>query len=268
MPQSRSEIFASLGRAARVWAVASIHGEAERLAALHRLLAERFAPGDRLVYLGNYLGLGERIIETMDELLLFRRELLCLPGMEPEDIVYLRGAQEEIWRKLLQIQMAPDPREVFRWMMRQGAEATLRAYGGSAADFEIRAREGIMALTRWTAGLRERLRAHPGHDELLTALRRAAFSDGRELLLVHAGVDPSRPFSEQNDTFWWGNGYFPDMAEPFDGFRLTVAGYDRLQRGPRVGPYSAIIDGGCGRGGKLVAACFDLTGQTLGWLEA
>ncbi len=47
------EIFSTLRRSRRIWAVASIHGEAERLDAVHRELFERLEPGDRIVYLGN-----------------------------------------------------------------------------------------------------------------------------------------------------------------------------------------------------------------------
>ena len=50
--------FAVLRKSRRVWAVAAIHGEAEKLATLHRALEPRIVAGDRLVYLGNYLGHG------------------------------------------------------------------------------------------------------------------------------------------------------------------------------------------------------------------
>ena len=68
-----TEKFARLRRARRIWAVAAIHGEATRLTRLHDLIAARFADGDRLVYLGNYLGRGSAIAATIDELLDFRR---------------------------------------------------------------------------------------------------------------------------------------------------------------------------------------------------
>jgi serine/threonine protein phosphatase 1 len=45
--------FARLKRARRIWAVASIHGEAERLGRLHDQIAARFGDGDHIVYLGN-----------------------------------------------------------------------------------------------------------------------------------------------------------------------------------------------------------------------
>ena len=86
--------FATLHNAHRVWAVASIHGEARRLDAVHEQIAERFEPGDRLVYLGNYLGHGKEICETLDQLLSFRRLLLSGRGMLACDIVFLRRSEE------------------------------------------------------------------------------------------------------------------------------------------------------------------------------
>src|ERR1700731_2258303 len=43
-----SSVYAVLRRSRRVWAVASVHGEAERLTALHSRLAERLQYGDRI----------------------------------------------------------------------------------------------------------------------------------------------------------------------------------------------------------------------------
>ena len=66
--------------------------------------------GDRLVYLGNYLGYAPHVRETVDELLAFRSAFLALPPYaDPNDIVYLRGSQEEIWQKILQLQFAQNP---------------------------------------------------------------------------------------------------------------------------------------------------------------
>lgn len=260
-------VFASLRQARRVWAVAAIHGEAGRLGKLHGILGQRLRPGDRLVYLGNYLGVGPDIVGVVDELLAFRRELLCAPGAEPEDIVFLRGAQEEMWRKLLELQFATAPAEVLEWMLGQGADATLAAYGGSAPEGWAVCRQGPLATTRWTGRLRAAMHACPGHDELMANLRRAAFTAGGELLFVHAGVDPHRPLTEQGDAFWWGNGYFDEMSEPYCGFRRVISGYDRKRRPAHANKTIAAIDGGCGFGGQLNAACFDLTGAAVDWIS-
>ena len=113
---AEQSLFATLRAGTRIWAIPAIHGEVGALSALHGALDSEFAVGDQLVYLGNYTGHGQAARETIEELLLFRRALLARPGMEPEHIVYLRGAQEEMWQKLSQVQFAPNPREVLKWM--------------------------------------------------------------------------------------------------------------------------------------------------------
>src|SRR3546814_735383 len=143
-----SEAFAVLRHARRIWAVAAIHAELGRLRDAHQELAARLLPGDRLIYLGNTVGHGTDSIATFDELLAFRRDFLCLPGVEAEDIVYLRGAQEEMWRKLLQIQFAPGPGEVFDWMLRHGLEPTLRGYGVDPQQVRGILRDGALAVSR------------------------------------------------------------------------------------------------------------------------
>lgn len=260
--------FAVLRRCRRVWAVAAIHGEAERLAALHAVLERRFAPGDRLVYLGNYLGRGPLVAAAVDELLAFRRALLARPGMFAADVAYLRGSQEEMWQKLLQLQFAPNPREVLDWMLSQGVGATLAAYGGDATQGAAAARDGALALTKWTNVLRAGMQSRPGHYLLMSALKRAAYADDHSLLLVHAGIDPQRPLSAQSDSLWWGTGGFSRLDHPYGGFGKVVRGFDRGHPGIEIGPYTATVDAGCGFGGPLIAACFDPAGEIADLIEA
>ena len=260
--------FGTLTSWHRVWAVAAIHGERERLAALHAAMAPRFELRDRLVYLGNYLGHGAEIVATIDELLGFRRDVLALPGTIPEDVVYLRGAQEEMWHKLLQLQLALNPLEVMTWMMERGVAATIKAYGGRPADGLAAARGGTVTLTRWTGALRDGMYGHPGHRELMSHLKRACITDDGALLFVHAGLDPERPLETQRDAFWWNPGGFARMAAPYDGFRLVVRGFDPDRAGVAIGAHSATIDGGCGVGGPLVACCFDREARIVDRVEA
>lgn len=270
---SDESVFGILRHGRRIWAVASIHGEASRLAGLHRALGERLVPGDRLVYLGNFLGHGPDVPGVLDELLSFRREFLCLPGVEPDDIVFLRGQQEEMWRKLLQIQFASSPRDVFAWMLEHGIAATLEGYRISADAARSAFAEGVVATSRWTRDAREALRARPGHDLLLNAIRRAAYTQDRRMLFVNAGIDPNRPLTEQGDTFWWGSGYFDRMDRPFDDFGLVVRGFSRRREGdgaaPRPdSPFAVTLDEGCGFGGPLVAGCFAADGSPVEQLHA
>lgn len=259
-------VFATLTDVRRVWAVGAVHGDADRLARLHAEIAGRFEPGDRFVYLGNLIGYGPGITAVLDELLRFRRTMLR-PGMEADDFVVLRGAQEEMWHKLLQIQFAANPAEVFDWMMGQGVQATLAAYGGDPGQAHAQLRDGAIAITRWTNELRSAMQARAGHSDVLNGVRRAAITENGRVLFVHAGLDPNRPLSEQGDTLWWGSGYFSAITEPYGEVEMTVRGYDREHRGLAMTRHTATVDGGCGFGGRLAAACFDPAGKALEWIE-
>ncbi len=260
--------FSVLRRCRRIWAVASIHGEAQRLSALHDALGARFERGDRLVYLGNYLGRGGSIRAALDSLLDFRRRVIGRPRVFATDVCYLRGSQEEMWQKLLQLQFAPNPREVLAWMLEQGVGATIEAYGGDLQQARACAGQGALALTRWTGSLRAAMQRQPGHFDLMTALRRAAYTDDGRLLFVHAGIDPGRPLTAQSDSLWWNIGGFGRLDRAFDGFARVVRGFDRAHAGIRVASYTTSLDAGCGFGGPLVAACFEPSGEIVDAIEA
>ncbi len=267
-PAAIGDRFAILRACRRIWAIASVHGEFERLASLHGKLEPALTHGDRIVYLGNLLGRGESVRQSIDELLRFRREILARVGMFAADLVYLRGNQEEMWHKLLQVQFAPNPRQVLEWMRAQGAEATIRAYSGGIESGLIAAREGPRVLGRWTSSLRDAQSACPGHVALMSALKRAAFTDDGQLLFVNAGIDPTRPLSAQSDSFWWGAGAFGRINEPYAGYRRVVRGFDTAHAGLVEGPFTVSLDAGSGFGGPLLAACLAPDGTILDRIEA
>ena len=260
--------LARLRGARRVWAVASVHGEAARLVRLHDKLGERFRAGDRVVYLGNYLGHGAAIRATLDELLDFRRRVLGMRRGFACDVVFLRGAQEEMWQKLLQLQFAPNPGQLLEWMVRAGIEASVRAYGGDLRHGFAAARDGPRTITRWTLALREAMNGAPGHTMLFSALRHAAYTQEGGLLFVNAAVDPSRPLAAQGDAFWWGRDDILALDAPYEGYRRVVRGTDRERRGLVERQYAVSLDAGSGRGGKLLAACFDAEGRVEDRVEA
>jgi serine/threonine protein phosphatase 1 len=259
--------FARLRGARRVWAIAAINSEARRLAGLHDAICDRFQDGDRVVYLGNYIGCGDAVLATIDELLDFRRRVLGRQRGFACDVVFLRGSQEEMWQKLLQLQFAPNPTEVLQWMVNAGMETTVRAYGGDLRHGFAAARDGPRITTRWTSALRDVLNATPGHTAFFSALRHAAFTEDRELLFVHAAIDPNRPLAAQGDAFWWGREDILDLDASFEGFKRVVRGIDREQRGVVERDFAVSLDGGAGRGGPLIAVCFGIDGAALDIVE-
>jgi serine/threonine protein phosphatase 1 len=268
--------FSSLGHPNRIWVVSAIHGELTRLTSIHKAVYEKFQPGDRLVYTGNYLGgTAAKPVETLDELLHFRRTLLAIPGLQPDDIVYLRGMQEELWGKLLQLQFAPNAGQVIDWMAAHhpDIDSIVRAYGSSLGEAARITREGILNLTRWSTALKNRIRAEPGHEKFFTVLRLAAFTENRHsndnnLLFVHAGIDPARPLAAQGDQFWWAFKGFNGIKERYLPFRAVIRGHDPEQQGIHISSAVISLDGGSGRGGQLICARMSDAGEVLEILAA
>ena len=268
--KTKDNRFSNLKRPNRIWAISSIHGDVDRLIQLHDAILARFMPGDRLVYFGNYTGYGLQSRATVDELLVFRRLLLAQPGMKPSDIVYLRGAQEEQWHKLTQLHFSPHPTDTLLWMMRNGMGNTMQSYDICPHEGIMATREGPVALTRWTQKVRDKLRAHAGHDCFMTQSMRAAYTefDGRTpVLFVNAGLDPTRPLDQQDDNFWWAGECFSDMEAQYDPFEKVVRGFDPKHQGVHLNCITATIDGGCGFGGPLVAAHMAPDGEVQELME-
>ena len=200
---SKVASIARLRDGGTTWALGALAGDDAALERLGGALMQRWTPGDRLVVLGNMLGAAGNTPRTIDLMLLLRRRLLARPGAEVEDFVFLRGAQEEIWHKVLQLQFALSPLDVLDWMLARGLAAVIEAYGHSIAEGRIACRNGPLAIARWTTGLRERQTHQPGHGDLLNALSRAALSADGRVVFAANGVDPGRPLGEQADAFWW-----------------------------------------------------------------
>mgnify|MGYP000196804353 CR=1 FL=1 len=250
----------------RVWAVAAVHGRGGRLATLHQRLRAAMAPSDMVVYLGGYYGPGGRIRETLDELLVFRRQLLARPDGREDDAVFLRGCQEEMLTKLLQIHYAPEPEAVLQWVLDHGLGPTLEAYGTSGDEALAAARDGAAALSRWTTSLRQAINQSDGHRPLLASLRHAAYPEKGGVVFVHAGVDPDRPLDHQGDTFWWGGLDFHDREEDLAALGRVVRGHDRRGGGRHYGAHAVTLD--AGEDGPLTAACFKPDGTLVEVLEA
>lgn len=266
---AQSDRFTVLRAAERIWAIGAVHADSDRLAAIHDAIATDLRPGDRVVYLGNYFGHGPDPLGTLEELLRFRVWFLAHPPFQHnDDIVFLRGAQEEMWWKLMQLQFAPEPAAILSWMAERGIESFLTALGFKLSEGLDRAAEGTLALTYWTNRLREASRALPGHDALIGAIKRAAYTETGSLLFVHTGLDPEKPLARQADALWWAARSFAEMDRPYRGFRRVVRGYAPTPDGILEGEFTLSLDAGAGRGGSLAAALLDSDGAILDRLTA
>lgn len=254
-----STVLAPIKPAKKIWVVGAINGDYGALRSVHQKLAQRLMPGDRLVYLGNYWGDGaaENVIATINELLMFRRYFLAKDGVDISDIAFLRGAAEEMLSKLQQIQFAPNPVEVFDWMLTRGIAGTARAYGFDPANVQRTMHQGAHAISQWTSLFADALRRHAGHNALLSDLKHAAYSTDGRLIFVHAGLDGSRPLTGQTDTFWWGGSMFEAITERYYDCARIVRGASQGQVGLQEREFTLSLDGGAGRGGQLIAVALD-----------
>ncbi|MEC9268782.1 MAG: hypothetical protein VX464_22170 [Pseudomonadota bacterium] len=263
MSQS-SDRFTVLRAVDRIWAIGAIHGGIDALTQVHDRIVTDTRQGDRVVYLGNYFGYGVQGPEVLEELLSFRRWFLSFyPYRHVDDIVYLRGAQEEMWWKLMQLQFAPNPRAILSWMGERGIAAQLAGLGFDLEEGLQKAEEGTLALTYWTNKLRETARALPGHDALMNAIKRAAYTEDGSLLFVHAGLDIEKPLARQTDAFWWASRSFEEIDQPYRGFRRVVRGFDPKAGGIVEGKHTLSLDAGAGRGGQLAAVLLSAEGEIL-----
>jgi serine/threonine protein phosphatase 1 len=262
---AKSERFATLKRVGRVWAIGAVRGQARALAELYDDIAQRIEPGDRIVHLGNLLGQGPDAAGVLDELVAFRRDFIAAPGFFAADFVMLRGAQEEMWQKTLQLHFAVNPREILSWMLARGLEATLMSYGLDPREGVQACGAGATAIARWTAKLRAAMEGKGGHRDAMLALRRAAHDDHGRLLFVSAGLDIARPLAAQGDALWWGGPDFARIDAPFEGFDRIVRGLAPEKTRGEDGPYTLTL---CGDSpAEIVAACVTGRGEIVEMLK-
>ncbi len=222
--------FIELKNVKRIWAIGSIHSNYESLQSIKNHILNNFNAGDKLIILGNVIGLGEKARETISSILDLRLRLMAKFFLDSNEIVFLRGSQEEMFLKLMQLQIAPNPLDIISWMFDHGVHKTIKSYGFSKEEIEDVASQGTISISKWTAKLNKELSKNLGHKDFFTNLKHAAFSNSRKILFVNRGVDVSRPLSAQNDCFWWGYQNFSKINQPYNTFIRIVRGY---QSGPK-----------------------------------
>jgi len=255
---ANTEVWHTFDGPERTWAIGAVHGEADRLRQIHDAISKEYRPGDRIVYTGNLMGYGPDVVGAINEALVFRRALMAQYDVNPNTIVFLRGSQEEMWRKLLQLHFAPDPENVLDWMLSRGMDASLKSYGLNADQARSAAAEGRAALSRWAGQAADVMDRHDGHRAYMANLRHAAIADDGSLLLVNAGFEAGVEMAQQLDSFWWGGTTFEELTPEDTGCQLIVRGSTHHAPGMRVDRHTVTLDGGAGRGGKVCAALFGL----------
>ena len=218
--------FIELNKSQKIWAVGSIHSNLESFKSIKKYISENFGKDDKLIFLGNIIGLGDNSKETLSSVIDLRFSLMSKFKLKPESIIFLRGAQEEMFTKLLQLQLAPNPVEILEWMFDHGVNETIKSYGFSEDEVKDVSTSGTIKISKWTTRLNKAVQTNPGHTQYFLNLKHAAYSHTKKILFVNRGVDITRPLSAQNDCFWWGFQNFSKITEPYKTFIRIVRGYE------------------------------------------
>ncbi len=221
--------FVELENVSRIWAVGSIHSNIKALNSIKKFILNNFQKNDKLIFLGNVIGLGKNSKETLSSVIDLRFNLMSKFKLKPKEIVFLRGAQEEMFSKILQLQIAPNPSEIIKWMFDHGVDETLNSYGISKEETINVASSGTVGISKWTSKLNEIILKNPGHKEFFLNLKHAAYPTSKKILFINRGVDITRPLSAQNDCFWWGYQNFSKINRPYNSFKRIVRGYQSNQ---------------------------------------
>ena len=217
--------FTEINNSNKIWAIGSIHSRLSSFISIEKYLLKNFQKDDYLIFLGNVIGLGKESTKTLNSVIELRNKLMAKFLIKPERIIFLRGAQEEMFLRLLQLQTAPNPQDILMWMFDHGVDATIKSYGFEKNEIIDIASQGTMAISKWTSKLNQVVSNSPGHKEYFTNLKHAAFSKSKKILFLNRGVDVSRPLSAQNDCFWWGYQNFANLQKPYNTFVRIVRGY-------------------------------------------
>jgi hypothetical protein len=140
-------------------------------------------------------------------------------------------------------------------------------YGISINETRSMARAGSMTITRWTNQIRAMQRSVPGHDAMFCGMRRAAFSarqsDQKSTLFVPAGFDNTRLLEDQGEALWWTTSQFRLAGRAQSVYNRIIRGFDSVNNGAVLDEGAVTLDGGCGRGGPLMAGCFTPSGHLV-----
>jgi len=204
----------------RTFAIGDVHGELTKLKALLGLCLDGVqGEAVRFIFLGDYIDRGSQSKGVVETLIDFTKTA-------PGEVICLLGNHEALALAALSGGL-PET----RWFA-FGGMATIHSYRVSAA------RELSTEHLDW-------FRSLP-----------STFDDGRRLF-VHAGVDPERSMTEQDEkALLW-------IREPFlsstrDYGRLIVHGHTPIFSGkPELCANRLDIDTGAAYGGPLTAAVFD-----------
>lgn len=183
----RSAPFPPLSPEEPLIAIGDIHGRYDLMLRLFDKMAQR-PEVSRMVFLGDYVDRGENSAEVL--------KALHWLQINTEGVICLRGNHEEMLLSVLH-----DPVRHGSGWLQHGGRQTLASYG-------IYPPSPDAAEADWLA-MQERLQACMGADLITWLSGLPAIWQSGNVALVHAGADPARPMTEQEEAdLVWGHRNF------------------------------------------------------------
>jgi serine/threonine protein phosphatase 1 len=171
--------------------VGDLHGRADLLEKLLKIIAAQLGPASTLVFVGDYIDRGEhsaRVLALLQEL---------LQGSWPGEVVCLKGNHEAMMLEFLD-----SPERAGRFWLQNGGAQTLASFG-------IRPEAHDPAIMRTNSNwLRACL---PKGTEAWLRTLPVSYLSGN-LFVAHAGADPNVPVDQQDEAhLLWGHTDFERM---------------------------------------------------------
>lgn len=256
--------IANLGHPSSIWAISAPEGHVDRLNAVHEQIWRDFRPGDKIVYMGNYLGNPDTPDnpDVIDSIILFSNAMVGEGLASHDDIICLRGLREDLWLKTLQLQFANKPIDVLTWLLQNGMEGMINHYGSTGEEGLSACRSGLIPLIRWTKRLNENMRLRTGHALFYNSLKRAAATTTQDpLLFVHCGLNPERPLHAQDENFWWSADKFEQIHGRYENFKYIIRGFDPMGRGVMMSDATISLNGDYTRNRPVICAKMQMSGD-------
>jgi len=210
--------------------IGDIHGCVDELRRLIDGLS--LVPGDRVVFLGDYIDRGPASEEVVSFLISLRKKLSSV------DFIFLKGNHEDMLLSYLGLEGAHG--DMFTV---NGGKATLASYG--LVEGKFTARDALRAMP-------------PEHLEFYQDLQSSYLIDS--FLCVHAGIHPQKPLADQTseDFFWIRNKFiYSSHKLPY----TILFGHTPQQKVLYNLPYKVGLDTGLVYGNMLT--CLELDEKVL-----
>ena len=95
--------FAEFEFCNNIWAIGSIHSNLHSFEKIKNHILKNFSKNDKIIFLGNIIGVGEFAKETLSSVIDMRLKIMSKFLLNSKDIIFLRGAQEEMFLKVITI---------------------------------------------------------------------------------------------------------------------------------------------------------------------